>query len=151
MKWILPLFALILACCSRESKTSYLFFVPSEQGQIKHERDGYTLNLNNVEQILYLTDNVNNRTAGYIEPRDFVHAWSEEDGAPVGNLIGFLLDTAEEVPQEFTISIRNPRYQIDTDSLIFDVDLLDTDVSIPTGHILHLGLFIDPTEKVRSP
>jgi hypothetical protein len=89
------------------------------------------------------------RVVGHLTSRKFVDQWGEGEDSfaedPPNAVISFLED-GDTVPEEVTLTIRDP--QLDGDTLTYKVDILDGTLPAQAGPC---SLFIDPVGRPLSP
>jgi len=89
------------------------------------------------------------RVVGHLTSRKFVDQWGEgEDSFAVDppNAVVSFLEDGDAVPEEVTMTIRDPK--LDGDTLTYKVDILDGILPATTGPC---SLFIDPIGRPLSP
>jgi hypothetical protein len=89
------------------------------------------------------------RVVGHLTSRKFVDQWGEGEDSfaedPPNAVISFL-ENGDTVPEEVTLTIRDP--QLDGDTLTYKVDILDGMLPAQAGPC---SLFIDPVGRPLSP
>ena len=89
------------------------------------------------------------RVVGHLTSRKFVEQWGEGEDSfakdPPNAVVSFLED-GDTVPEEVTMTIRDPR--LDGDTLTYNVDILDGALPASAGPC---SLFIDPVGRPLSP
>ena len=89
------------------------------------------------------------RVVGHLTSRKFVDQWDEGEDSfaedPPNAVVSFLED-GDTVPEEVTLTIRDPR--LDGDTLTYKVDILDGTLPAKAGPC---SLFIDPVGRPLSP
>jgi hypothetical protein len=89
------------------------------------------------------------RIVGHLTSRKFVDQWGEGENSfaedPPNAVVSFLED-GDAVPEEVTLTIRDP--QLDGDTLTYRVDILDGTLPAKAGPC---SLFIDPVGRPLSP
>jgi hypothetical protein len=89
------------------------------------------------------------RVVGHLTSRKFVDQWDEGEDSfaedPPNAVVSFLEDD-DTVPEEVTMTIRDP--QLDGDTLTYKVDILDGTLPAKAGPC---SLFIDPVGRPLSP
>ena len=89
------------------------------------------------------------RVVGHLTSRKFVDQWGDgEDSFAVDppNAVVSFLEDGEAVPEEVTMTIRDPK--LDGDTLTYKVDILDGTLPAKAGPC---SLFIDPIGRPLSP
>ena len=89
------------------------------------------------------------RVVGHLTSRKFVDQWGEGEDSfamdPPNAVVSFLED-GDAVPEEVTMTIRDPK--LDGDTLTYKVDILDGTLPAKAGPC---SLFIDPVGRPLSP
>ena len=89
------------------------------------------------------------RVVGHLTSRKFVDQWGEGEDSfaddPPNAVVSFLED-GDAVPEEVTMTIRDPK--LDGDTLTYKVDILDGTFPAEAGPC---SLFIDPVGRPLSP
>jgi len=89
------------------------------------------------------------RVVGHLTSRKFVDQWGEGEDSfamdPPNAVVSFLED-GDAVPEEVTMTIRDPK--LDGDTLTYKVDILDGILPATAGPC---SLFIDPVGRPLSP
>jgi hypothetical protein len=89
------------------------------------------------------------REVGHMSTKSFVELWGEGENSfaadPPNAVLSFAM-TADRLPEEVVVTIREPR--MNGDSLSYDVDVLDGTLPTSTGPC---ALFIDPFGRPLSP
>jgi len=89
------------------------------------------------------------RVVGHLTNRKFVDQWGEGEDSfaddPPNAVVSFLED-GDAVPEEVTMTIRDPK--LDGDTLTYKVDILDGILPAKAGPC---SLFIDPVGRPLSP
>jgi hypothetical protein len=89
------------------------------------------------------------RVVGHLTSRKFVDQWGDGEDSfaqdPPNAVVSFLED-GDTVPEEVTMTIRDP--QLDGDTLTYKVDVLDGTLPARSGPC---SLFIDPVGRPLSP
>ena len=89
------------------------------------------------------------RVVGHLTSRKFVDQWGEGEDSfamdPPNAVVSFLED-GDAVPEEVTMTIRDPK--LDGDTLTYKVDILDGILPAKAGPC---SLFIDPVGRPLSP
>jgi len=89
------------------------------------------------------------RVVGHMHTRKFVDQWGEGEDSfaedPPNAVVSFLED-GDTIPEEVTLTIRDP--QLDGNTLTYKVDVLDGTLPAKAGPC---SLFIDPVGRPLSP
>jgi len=89
------------------------------------------------------------RIVGHLSSRKFVDQWGEGEDSfaedPPNAVVSFLED-GDMIPEDVTMSIRDPK--LDGDNITYKVDVLDGKLPASTGPC---SLFIDPIGRPLSP
>ena len=137
----------------QSQKEEMLFILHAQDGHLStnsNNRNQYFLTLYNVSKnVTYFTERPD-RKAGKISLEKFIMEWdfgkdSFREDKPNAGLVTFL-DFRKKGEKQFSdvpISLNNPQYDKKNNRLIFNVQILEKQKTIPTGDLGETSLFID--------
>jgi hypothetical protein len=128
------------------AKSIEAMFVQSAHGLTS---DGATITLQGVgHSTLFFADRPE-RVVGHLSSEKFVHQWGEGEDSfaqdPPNAVVAFLA-AGDEVPEDVTVVLRDPR--LHGDALTYHVDVLDGNLPAKADAC---SLFIDPIGRPLSP
>ncbi len=148
MRKLLPflIFSVLFCCfsCNVQEKEKLLFVIIAQEANIQKQADNtYTLSLIYTHKtVTYFTDRPE-RKAGKMPVSQFIKMWDKgyKKSPPNGAYVFY--GRSDDPFSQRDVELTNPKYDSNSDTLVFTIKSLSPDKPIEVGNIGETAVFID--------